>query len=139
MARRPRELQQAERNQVVRAAGRRGLDLAADARDPLVGAVPFGDRQGVDVDHDALGSADRVLVAPGLPWSVPGQVVDSGFSASELDTAAVVTDATLGIAETGTIVLTHGPRTLHEIIADGRGLSPFAVVEAVETPGHPGG
>ena len=58
----------------------------------------------------ALGSADRVLVAPGLPWSVPGQVVDSGFSASELDTfAAVVTGATLGIAETGTIVLTHGP------------------------------
>jgi L-lactate dehydrogenase complex protein LldG len=59
---------------------------------------------------EALGSVDRVLVPPGLPWSVPREVVDRGFSAPELDTfAGVVTGATLGIAETGTIVLTHGP------------------------------
>lgn len=58
----------------------------------------------------ALGSTDRVLVPPGLPWSLPGEVADTGFSAAELDGfAAVVTGATLGIAETGTIVLTHGP------------------------------
>jgi L-lactate dehydrogenase complex protein LldG len=57
----------------------------------------------------ALGSTTRVLAPVGLPWSVPGSVSDSGFSPAELDTFdAVVTAATLGIAETGTIVLTHG-------------------------------
>jgi L-lactate dehydrogenase complex protein LldG len=66
----------------------------------------------------ALGSVDRVLVPPGLPWSVPREVVDSGFSAPELDTfAAVVTGATLGIAETGTIVLTHGPGQGHRALS----------------------
>jgi L-lactate dehydrogenase complex protein LldG len=58
----------------------------------------------------ALGSAERVLVPPGLPWTVPSGIADEGFSAAELDRFdAVVTGATLGIAETGTIVLTHGP------------------------------
>lgn len=57
----------------------------------------------------ALGSAERVLLPAGLPWPVPGAVLDTGFSAAELDTFdAVVTGATLGIADTGTIVLTHG-------------------------------
>ena len=37
-------------------------------------------------------------------------MVDDGLSAAELDACvAVVTDATVGIAETGTIVLDHGP------------------------------
>jgi L-lactate dehydrogenase complex protein LldG len=59
--------------------------------------------------HAALASSDRVLVPAGLPWPVPGATVDAGFSAAELDGFdAVVTGATLGIAETGTIVLTHG-------------------------------
>jgi L-lactate dehydrogenase complex protein LldG len=41
---------------------------------------------------------------------VPGGVVDDGFSAAELDRFdAVVTQARAGIAETGTIVLDHGP------------------------------
>jgi L-lactate dehydrogenase complex protein LldG len=58
----------------------------------------------------ALGSAARVLVPADLPWPVPDATVDDGFSATELDAFdAVVTGATLGIAETGTIVLTHGP------------------------------
>jgi L-lactate dehydrogenase complex protein LldG len=58
----------------------------------------------------ALGAATRVLVPDGLPWPVPGATLDTGFSAAELDEFdAVVTSATLGIAETGTIVLTHGP------------------------------
>ena len=58
----------------------------------------------------ALGAAERVLVPPGLPWSLPGEFIDADFSAAELDGFdAVVTGATLGIAETGTIVLTHGP------------------------------
>jgi L-lactate dehydrogenase complex protein LldG len=57
----------------------------------------------------ALGSAERVLVPDGLAWPVPAGIVDTGFTAAELDTFdAVVTGATLGIAETGTIVLTHG-------------------------------
>ena len=56
----------------------------------------------------ALGAATRVLLPDGLPWKVPGQV-DAGFSATELDGYdAVVTGSTIGIAETGTIVLTHG-------------------------------
>jgi L-lactate dehydrogenase complex protein LldG len=51
----------------------------------------------------------RVLLPPALPWPVPG-TPDRGFTAAELDTFdAVVTAATVGIAETGTVVLTHGP------------------------------
>ena len=55
----------------------------------------------------------RVLVAPGVPatWQSGAEfVVDEGFSAGELDGfAGVLTGATLGIAETGTIVLQHQP------------------------------
>ena len=52
----------------------------------------------------------RVVVPAGLSVTVPDAVVDDGLSAAELDgCAAVVTDATVGIAETGTIVLDHGP------------------------------
>jgi L-lactate dehydrogenase complex protein LldG len=58
----------------------------------------------------ALGDATRVLVPDGFAWPVPPGVRDTGFTARELDGFdAVVTGATLGIAETGTIVLTHGP------------------------------
>jgi L-lactate dehydrogenase complex protein LldG len=56
----------------------------------------------------ALPSGSRVVLPPGLPWQVPG-TVDEGFSAARLDGFdAVVTAASVGIAETGTIVLTHG-------------------------------
>jgi L-lactate dehydrogenase complex protein LldG len=52
----------------------------------------------------------RVVVPAGLSVVVPDAVVDDGLSAAELDAcAAVVTDAAVGIAETGTIVLDHGP------------------------------
>ena len=52
----------------------------------------------------------RVVVPAGLSVTVPDAVVDDGLTAAELDAcAAVVTDATVGIAETGTIVLDHGP------------------------------
>ena len=51
-----------------------------------------------------------VVVPPGLSVDVPGAVVDDGLGAAELDRIhAVVTEATVGIAETGTIVLDHGP------------------------------
>ena len=51
----------------------------------------------------------RVVVPAGLSVTVPDAVVDDGLSAAELDAcAAVVTDAAVGIAETGTIVLDHG-------------------------------
>jgi L-lactate utilization protein LutC len=57
-----------------------------------------------------LGDAERVLVPDGLGLSVPGGVADDGLSAAALDALdAVVTRARLGIAETGTIVLDHGP------------------------------
>ncbi|MGC4110543.1 MAG: LUD domain-containing protein [Nocardioides sp.] len=58
----------------------------------------------------ALPAEARVVVPPGLDLDVPGSVVDHGLSAEELDGLdAVVTRARLGIAETGTIVLDHGP------------------------------
>jgi len=58
----------------------------------------------------ALPTGARVVQPPGSPWAVAGAVVDTGLTAAELDGFdAVVTGATLGIAETGTIVLTHGP------------------------------
>ena len=53
---------------------------------------------------------ERVVVPPDLGLEIPGAVVDSDLSATELDALdAVVTRARLGIAETGTIVLDHGP------------------------------
>ena len=45
----------------------------------------------------------------GLGFEVPGAVVDDGLTSAELDGIdAVVTEARVGIAETGTIVLDHG-------------------------------
>jgi len=52
----------------------------------------------------------RVVVPPDLGIEVPGAVPDDGLSAADLDALdSVVTRARLGIAETGTIVLDHGP------------------------------
>jgi len=50
-----------------------------------------------------------VVVPEGLVVDVPGAVVDAGLGSNDLDAIdAVVTEATVGIAETGTIVLSHG-------------------------------
>jgi L-lactate dehydrogenase complex protein LldG len=58
----------------------------------------------------ALPDGARVVVPDGLELDVPGAVPDEGLSAYDLDALdAVVTRARLGIAETGTIVLDHGP------------------------------
>lgn len=66
-----------------------------------------------DLTHaiaEALGGAARVVVPAGLGLEVPGGIPDSGLSATDLDGVdAVVTGATIAIAATGTIVLTHGP------------------------------
>ena len=53
----------------------------------------------------------RVAVVPeGLGVDVPGATVGTGLTALELDEVdAVVTEAAVGVAETGTIVLDHGP------------------------------
>jgi L-lactate dehydrogenase complex protein LldG len=51
-----------------------------------------------------------VILPGGLPWQVPGGVLDEGQTAADLDRLdGVVTSATVGIATTGTIVLDHGP------------------------------
>ncbi|WP_370039659.1 lactate utilization protein C [Nocardioides sp.] len=57
---------------------------------------------------------ERVVVPPGLENdllnAVPTPVADDNLDAADLDTTdAVLTTATVGIAETGTIVLDHGP------------------------------
>jgi L-lactate dehydrogenase complex protein LldG len=58
---------------------------------------------------EALPPDSRVVVPDGFPWRVPGSVRDDGLSALQLDELdAVVTAATVGIASTGTIVLSHG-------------------------------
>lgn len=50
------------------------------------------------------------VVPDGLGYAVPGSVPDDGLSATDLDGIdAVVTLARVGVAETGTIVLDHGP------------------------------
>ncbi len=58
----------------------------------------------------ALAGTDSAVVPVGFPHDVPGGVVDTGLTATELDALdAVVTTATVAIAETGTVVLDHGP------------------------------
>lgn len=62
-------------------------------------------------DRVAAATQDCSVVVPeGLGVEVPGAVMDAGLSALELDAIdAVVTESTVGIAETGTIVLDHRP------------------------------
>ncbi|MGW0953508.1 LutC/YkgG family protein [Streptomyces sp. NPDC001212] len=58
----------------------------------------------------ALAGATSTILPEGFGWPVPGAVADIGQSASGLDALdAVVTAATVAVAETGTLVLTHGP------------------------------
>ncbi|GAA4724640.1 LUD domain-containing protein [Nocardioides endophyticus] len=57
----------------------------------------------------ALPDGARVVIPPGLSVEVPDADEDTGFDAYELDAYdAVVTEARVGIAETGTIVMDHG-------------------------------
>jgi L-lactate dehydrogenase complex protein LldG len=100
------------------------VEYAAPARSARPGSVDLfvervADYRAVVERCAAADLADRVaaavagcsvVVPEGLGIEVPGSVVDAGLSAKELDVIdAVVTEARLGIAETGTIVLDHGP------------------------------
>ncbi len=59
---------------------------------------------------DALPDGARAMVPTGFEWAVPGSVHDDALTALELDELdAVVTSCSVGIATTGTIVLSHGP------------------------------
>lgn len=54
--------------------------------------------------------AGQIVVPPGLPWELPGAVVDRDLTAAELDQLdGVVTACAVAVAETGTIVLDAGP------------------------------
>ena len=58
----------------------------------------------------ALAGASSVVAPAGFDYPVAGAVEDTGQSALDLDRVdAVVTGASVGIALTGTIVLSHGP------------------------------
>ena len=58
----------------------------------------------------ALDGATSVVVPRGLGLEVTGAVVDDDLGHADLDAVdAVVTAAAVGIAETGTVVLDHGP------------------------------
>ncbi len=58
----------------------------------------------------AVDGVGRVAVPADLGLDVPSSVPDEGLTKAELDAVgAVVTRAALGIAETGTVVLDHGP------------------------------
>lgn len=100
---------------------------------PLVAPVPdllahFADRvrdYGAEVERciasdlatfvaDALPPGSSVIVPPGLSFDVANALVDhegrGRLGVSDLDRAqVVVTEVAVGIAETGTIVLDHGP------------------------------
>lgn len=58
----------------------------------------------------ALPDGADVVVPAGLSVDVPGAREDDGLTAADLDRVdAVVTDARVAIATTGTVVLDHGP------------------------------
>jgi len=83
-------------------------ERVADYRATVVRCTP--ERLATTV-ADALPADAAVVVPDGLCVPVERATVDDGsLSAAELDRIdAVVTEAAVGIAETGTIVLDHGP------------------------------
>lgn len=68
-------------------------------------------RCGPDEVEDTLARllGQRQTVVPdGFPWPVPNPVSEETLDSAGLDHSAIVTAATLGVATTGTVVLTHG-------------------------------
>lgn len=82
-------------------------ERVADYRATVVRCAPDGVEAAIAA---ALPRGASVVVPEGLPYAVTGAVRDEALSASDLDAVtAVVTAATVAIATTGTIVLSHGP------------------------------
>ena len=110
-----RALRQADRNAVdvprgYRASASAGdVDLFVERVEDYRAVVERCSSHEVEARIAAALAGRSAVVPVALPWSVSG-VVDDGLSAADLDQIeAVVTAATVGIAETGTIVLDHGP------------------------------
>jgi L-lactate dehydrogenase complex protein LldG len=111
-----RALQRADRSEVHVPRGYRDtaaadvdlfVERVADYRAVVVRCTPAEVEARI---AEALPTGARTVVPAGLAWQVSGAVPDDGLSALELDRVdAVVTGASVGIAETGTIVLSHGP------------------------------
>jgi L-lactate dehydrogenase complex protein LldG len=89
------------------------LDLLVDRLVDYKAAVRrCSPTQLVDVLFDALSARGtaRIVVPPGLPWALPGAVVDDGLTAAAVDEVdGVVTACAVAVAETGTIVLDSSP------------------------------
>jgi len=94
-----------------RSTGPADVDLFAErVADYRAVVVRCGEHEVEARIAEALPPHARVVVPDGLPWDVPGAVPDDALTALDLDGLdAVVTAATVGIAATGTIVLSHGP------------------------------
>jgi L-lactate dehydrogenase complex protein LldG len=94
-----------------RSTGPVDVDLFAErVADYRAVVVRCGEREVAARIAEALPPHARVVVPEGLPWEILGAVPDDGLTALDLDGLdAVVTAATVGIAATGTIVLSHGP------------------------------
>jgi len=84
------------------------VERVEDYRATVVRCTPAGLAAAVAA---ALPEGASVVVPDGLGVAISGAVVDDGtLTAYQLDGIdAVVTEAAVGIAETGTIVLDHGP------------------------------
>jgi L-lactate dehydrogenase complex protein LldG len=86
----------------------------------------------------ALDGATSVVVPPRLGLEVPGAVLDDGLSHADLDAVdAVVTAAAVAIAETGTVVLDHGPDQGRRVITLLPDLHVCVVREAQVVPDVP--
>lgn len=101
-----------------RRAGLPGTDLVALLRarvtDYRAEVVVCGEHEAGDAVRAALErrGSRRVVLATGLPtgWGLVGEADDPELDPQELDRVdAVVTTCLLAIAETGTVVLDHGP------------------------------
>lgn len=83
------------------------VDRVADYKAEVIRCRPD---EVADAVARVLQGVRGVVVPPGLGFPVDGALVDDGLTADQLDTIeGVVTLAAVAIAETGTIVLTHGP------------------------------
>jgi L-lactate dehydrogenase complex protein LldG len=95
---------------VARTSVAGSVDLFVERVEDYRAVVERCDPAGLAARVAAAVAGCSVVVPAGLGTEVAGAVVDTGLSAQALDAIdAVVTEAALGVAETGTIVLDHGP------------------------------